>query len=45
MAAVVSAAVLAIPFAGANAQGSREEPRDTALFRTVASLDSALFDA
>ena len=38
--------MLAIPPAGANAQSARREPPpDTALFRTIASLDSALFDS
>ena len=38
--------VLALPSAPAKAQNARREPpRDTALFRTIASLDSALFDS
>ena len=45
-ATVLAAALLAFPSAQGNAQSARREPpRDTALFRTIASLDSALFDS
>jgi hypothetical protein len=39
------AALLTFPAAAANAQSGRRESPDTALFRTIASLDSALFDS
>jgi hypothetical protein len=38
-------AILMFPAAAANAQNARRESPDTALFRTIASLDSALFDS
>jgi hypothetical protein len=41
----VLASLVAFPAAAANAQSARREPPDTALFRTIASMDSALFDS
>jgi hypothetical protein len=40
-----SAFLLVALAASANAQSVHREPRDTALFRTIASLDTALFDS
>ena len=40
-----SAFLLAALATSANAQSARREARDTALFRTIASLDTALFDS
>src|SRR6185436_17813402 len=43
---ILAAALLAIPATRADAQTTtREPPRDPALFATIASLDSALFDS
>ena len=45
-ATILAAGLLAFPSAFASAQSTqREPPRDTALFRTIASLDSALFNS
>ena len=44
--AILAAALFAIPGARADAQATpREPPRDPALFATIATLDSALFDS